>query len=160
MEVKKATLLCMVPVQFIWLNEVKKGLHEVLDEKLNKWDFRLSGIIKSFAKIRILEKHARILEDAGTVLVKVKYTVNYYKPQIGQKIEGAVKNWTATEIGILVEGFNAVIKNCENKFENGIWRENSNTELKKDSKVSFTLTRIDFEGDMVLLIGSSPSFLP
>ena len=139
MDVKKATLLCKVPVEFLWINEVKKGIKGVLDEKINKWDNRLSGIIKNFVKIRILEKNAKILEDAGVLLVKVKYTVNYYKPVIGTKIEGIVKNWNETEIGALVEGFNTVIRPENGKFDNGIWRDSNNIEIKKESKVSFTL---------------------
>jgi hypothetical protein len=141
MKVNKMTLSDVIPVDFSWLGKVKSGVKTLLESRVLKWDNRVSGIIKNFCKIRLLGKKAKILEDVGVVLVPARYTLNFYSPKPGEKVEGQVKNWTDKEIGALSEGFNTVlsVENC--RFESDCWKDVNGNEFRRDCKVSFVLEK-------------------
>lgn len=141
MKVNKMTLSDVIPVDFSWLSKVKLGVKTHLESKILKWDNRIQGIIKNFCKIRLLGKKAKIIEDCGLILVNSRYTLNYYSPQIGDRIEATVKNWTENSIGGLSECFNTTISTSDCKYENDIWKDVNGVEIKRDSKVTYTLEK-------------------
>lgn len=161
MKVNKMTLSEVVPVEFHWLGKIKQGVKTFLESKLMKWDARAQGIIKNFCKIRIISKKARILEDVGIVLIPVRYTLNLYSPKTGDTLEGIVKNWSGTEIGALVDCFNTIILPGSCKFDQDMWKDLNNVEVKRDCKVSFVLEkyfvyRIETIEGMLRFVGSNP----
>lgn len=141
MEVLKKTLKSYIPVDFRFTKNVKQGLKAYLETRIFKWDTQIQGIIKTYGKIRILDKKCRISEDSGVILVYAQYTVYYFKPNIGGKLEGIIKNWNSSQIGGLVDNFNAVITCSNGSFENGTWKDINLSEIKKDLKVAFVLEK-------------------
>ena len=135
------TLSEVIPVEFHWLGKIKLGVKTYLESKILKWDSRVQGIIKNFCKIRLVGKKARILEDAGIVLIPARYTLNLYTPKIGDTLEGIVKNWSDSEIGVLVDCFNAIVFPNTCKYTQESWSDANNVEVKRDCKVSFVLER-------------------
>ena len=133
------TLSEVIPVEFHWLGKIKQGVKTFLESKILKWDPRVQGIIKNFCKIRLVGKKARILEDAGIVLVSARYTLNLFAPKKGDTLEGIVKNWSGSEIGALVDCFNAIILPTSCKYAQESWVDVNNVEVKRDCKVSFVL---------------------
>lgn len=141
MEIRKKRLIALVPVEFIWSQELNLGVEAFLQAKLNSWDQKLLGIIKSYNGIKILTKKCKILDDISLLLVKVKYTVSYYFPTINSQLIGVVRNWNQSEIGVLVDCFNTVIINEEGIFDGANWKDKNSKEIVKGSKVKFTLTK-------------------
>ena len=131
----------LIPIDFLWNCNVKEGVAAILENNLYRWDQKLKGIIKSYEKIRIQDNKCRILDEVSVMLISIKYTVSYYMPKIGKNIIGVVKNWNYSEIGALVESFNAVLTCGKGTFENGIWKDENSIEIKKESKVSFILEK-------------------
>lgn len=131
----------MIPVQFVWSQDILKGIQIFLEGKVNKWDQNLQGIVKSYENIRILSHKSRILEDVGVLSVAAKFTVNYFAPKIGQQLVAVVKNWNDKEIGGLVEVFNTVVNNAQGSFENEAWKDVNGADIKKGSKIKFLLEK-------------------
>ena len=141
MESHSKRILAVIPIEFVWSENISKGVAAVLDNNTNRWDTKLRGIVKSYSKIRIANKKCKILEEVGVFLVQVKYTVEYFCPKLNEKIVGVARNWNSCEIGALVECFNTVITNEEGSYQDGIWKDKNSIQIMKGSKISFTLTK-------------------
>jgi DNA-directed RNA polymerase subunit E'/Rpb7 len=141
METHTKRLAGTIPVEFLWTQNIKKGILKTLRKNINTWDQQLRGIVQSYEKIRIKDTKFRILEEVGVVLVPIKYTVKYFSPEIGTVLQGVVKNWSNSEIGGLVNDFNALFSTENLKYDKEVWIDENENAIQKNSKVNFILEK-------------------
>ncbi len=134
-----------------YVGHVAQGVLEHLNRKVFRFSDQLGGIVLSYSRPQVLQRHGAILDEQPHIHVDLKYTVYLFKPELGSLLSGIVNNVGRDHLGVLVHNcFNAAVLAPGSHTQTSGWFSHS---FDIGSVVCFTVTSMENVEGIVSIAG-------
>ena len=136
-----------------YVGRLSEGIIKHLNQKIFRFSDQLSGILLSYSKPLVLQRHGAILDEQPHVHFDLKYSAYIFKPQIGSILSGVVNNVGGDHIGCLVNNcFNASVV-PQGSHRKGGTNDWFSGRIYNGSTIWFRVTNLENVGGVVSIGG-------